>query len=105
LRFLVDNQLPPALARFIDRDLEAEAVHVSDVGLRDGSDSDVWDFASTNDFILISKDEDFVTLFSSSPSAGLLWVRFGNCRRAVLLDLFQQLWPRILDRLANAIDS
>jgi hypothetical protein len=39
VKFLVDNQLPPALARFISEDLGAKAVHVADVGLRDGTDA------------------------------------------------------------------
>lgn len=32
MKFLVDNQLPPALARFIDTDLGCEAKHVADCG-------------------------------------------------------------------------
>ena len=35
MKFLVDNQLPPALARFISDDLHVEALHVVDAGLRD----------------------------------------------------------------------
>jgi hypothetical protein len=72
VKFLVDNQLPPALARFISEDLGVEAQHVTDIGLRDGADVVVWNYASSNDLILISKDEDFVTLYSKTPSAKLL---------------------------------
>jgi predicted nuclease of predicted toxin-antitoxin system len=54
VKFLVDNQLPPALARFISEDLGVEAVHVADVGLRDAADADVWRHASENDVVLIS---------------------------------------------------
>lgn len=71
MKFLVDNQLPPALARFISEDLLVEALHVADIGLRDGTDADVWGYATQNDFLLISKDEDFVTLYSKTPSARL----------------------------------
>ena len=41
MRFLADNQLPPAPARFIDSELGAEGTHVTVVGLRDASDADV----------------------------------------------------------------
>ena len=34
--------------------------------------------------LLRSKDDDFVALYSQTPSASLLWVRLGNCRRAFL---------------------
>ncbi len=62
MNFLVDNQLPPALARFIQIEYNTKAVHVADVGLRDASDEEVWTYASTNDLVLISKDEDFASL-------------------------------------------
>ena len=99
MNFLVDNQLPPALARFIQSELQARAVHVIDVGLRDATDAEVWRYASANDLVLISKDEDFAQMILSRPTARLIWVRVGNCRRSFLLDLFQRLWPRISERL------
>jgi predicted nuclease of predicted toxin-antitoxin system len=89
------------LARFISEQLKTEALHVTDLGLRDAIDSDVWSYASVNDFVLISKDEDFVTLYSKTPSAGLLWVRLGNCRRAFLLKVFREQWQKILERFEN----
>lgn len=101
MKFFVDNQLPPALARLIQTELGAEATHVADIGLRDATDAELWSYASTNGSILISKDEDFVNMFLHKPTAGLLWVRVGNCRRAFLLDMFQRVWPRIIERLEN----
>jgi predicted nuclease of predicted toxin-antitoxin system len=82
VKFLVDNQLPPALARFISENLGVEAVHVTDIGLRNETDSDIWQYASEKGLVVISKDDDFVTLYSKAPAARLLWVRLGNCRRA-----------------------
>jgi len=35
------------------------------------------------------------------PTAKLIWVRVGNCRRVFLLDLFRHVWPRVIERLAN----
>ena len=96
MRFLVDNQLPPSLARFISQDLQAEALHVTEIGMRDSADAAVWSYAAENNFVVISKDDDFVTLYSQTPSASLLWVRIGNCRRAFLLNVFRDHWPRII---------
>jgi predicted nuclease of predicted toxin-antitoxin system len=101
VKFLVDNQLPPALARFIAEDLRVEALHVVDVGLRDGTDDEIWVYASENDFVLFSKDDDFVTLYSKTPSARLLWVRIGNCRRIYLLKVVGEQWHRILERFEH----
>ncbi len=72
MKFLVDNQLPPALARMIVTELNAEAAHVTDIGLRDAPDAALWTFAAQNDLILISKDEDFARLAMHDAKAGLL---------------------------------
>ena len=101
MKFIVDNQLPPALARLILTELGSEAIHVADVGLRDASDSQLWEYASANDAVLISKDEDFVAMYIARPTARLVWVRIGNCRRGFLLEAFRLAWPRICARLAN----
>lgn len=41
MSFLIDNQLPPALARFLQQDLGAEAAHVADLGLERASDQEI----------------------------------------------------------------
>jgi predicted nuclease of predicted toxin-antitoxin system len=99
LNFLVDNQLPPALARQIQGELGHHAAHVSDLGMRNASDVELWTYASEHDCVLISKDEDFTNMVLRTSGAGLIWVRVGNCRRAFLLNLFRDVWPRVLERL------
>ncbi len=101
MNFLIDNQLPPALARFIEAELKAKAMRVSDVELRDSSDAEVCRYASVNDLIIISKDEDFADMLLHRPTATLIWVRVGNCRRAYLLEVFERMWPRIVERLES----
>ena len=46
MRFLVDAQLPPSLARFRG-ELGEEATPCRDLGLRDADDDAVWQFASS----------------------------------------------------------
>jgi predicted nuclease of predicted toxin-antitoxin system len=99
VKFLVDNQLPPALARFLEAELGAEAQHVADLGLGVAADAELWNYASAHNAILISKDEDFATMILQKPTARLIWVRVGNCRKDFLLNLFRQAWPRIIERL------
>ena len=101
MRFLIDNQLPPALARLIQTEFGCEASHVADVGLREASDAAVWQYAMARQLVLVSKDEDFTHMVLNSPDAGLIWVRIGNCRRAFLLDLFRRLWPTVVERLES----
>jgi predicted nuclease of predicted toxin-antitoxin system len=99
VKFLVDNQLPPALARLIQFDLGAEAAHVADLGMRDASDDELWNYAAKTDSVLISKDEDFVRLVLNTEAGRLVWVRVGNCRRELLLDVFRRVWPWVIERL------
>jgi hypothetical protein len=58
MRFLVDAQLPPALARWLaSRGHEAE--HVGDCGLLSAADAAIWDHALRTGSVLVTKDEDF----------------------------------------------
>jgi predicted nuclease of predicted toxin-antitoxin system len=67
--------------------------------MRNASDAEVWSYASESRLILVSKDEEFANMVLQIPTAKLIWLRIGNCRQALLLDLFRQMWPRILERL------
>ncbi len=72
MKFIVDNQLPIALARFIVS-LGCECVHVSEVGLAEATDAQIWDYACRNERIVISKDDDFLYLAAKQPAeAGFL---------------------------------
>jgi predicted nuclease of predicted toxin-antitoxin system len=95
VKFLIDNQLPAALARLI-ASLGYDCAHVMEAGLAEASDLEIWRYACDNRRIVISKDADFLYLASQEPpTGGLIWVRLGNCRTPNLLAEFRRLWPRI----------
>jgi predicted nuclease of predicted toxin-antitoxin system len=80
-RFLVDAQLPPALARWLAA-AGREAEHVADVGLGDASDRTIWNYALAAGAVIISKDEDFSqrkALGDEGPA--IVWIRLRNTRR------------------------
>jgi predicted nuclease of predicted toxin-antitoxin system len=58
-RFLVDAQLPPALADRLSS-IGYYAEHVARVGLGGAGDNAIWAYAKQSGMILITKDEDFV---------------------------------------------
>ena len=95
MKFLVDNQLPGLLAQHI-RLLGHDCQHVLEAGLAEAPDSAIRDYAISNNYILISKDEDFV-FFAARPDSALklVWVRIGNCRTPALLACFDRFWPDI----------
>jgi predicted nuclease of predicted toxin-antitoxin system len=88
VKFLIDNQLPFALAKALVSKGHT-ASHVLDVGLESATDEEIWNYAEENSLVLITKDEDF-SRRASLPSASVqvVWVRRGNCRKAVLLSAF-----------------
>ncbi len=95
MRLLVDAQLPPALARWLEQQGHV-AEHVVDVGMMDATDRAIWTRAGATSAVLITKDEDFVTLLSARPNgASVVWVRVGNTSRRALLDWFARWWPEI----------
>ena len=87
LRFLVDAQLPPALARKI-ASFGYAAEHLLDLGLLAANDSEVWDYALANEAVIITKDEDFAIRASVSKSApAIVWVRIGKLRQCKITGL------------------
>jgi predicted nuclease of predicted toxin-antitoxin system len=101
VRFLVDNQLPHALARLLT-DLGHQAVHVLDIGLAQENDRAIWAYAAQNGFVIASKDADFADLAILDPHpVQIVWVRVRNCRKATLLESFKNALDTI-ERELNA---
>lgn len=86
--WLVDNQLPVALARFLEAQGQP-SLHVTDVGLEQALDRSLWDLAKSRSWVIVSKDEDFQDLaIRLGMPPQLVWVRLGNCRKDALLEAF-----------------
>jgi len=101
MRFLVDNQLPPSLARWL-RDRGHDAEHVFESGLHLFDDRALWSRALAEARIVVSKDEDFLYLANQPGDAGrFLGVRLGNCRNDALLEAF----AASFDTIVAAFDS
>jgi len=64
LRFLVDAQLPPALARQIGS-LGHEAEHVADSGRARATDTAIRAYAAETGAVIVTKDEDFAVHMGS----------------------------------------
>jgi predicted nuclease of predicted toxin-antitoxin system len=98
LRFLVDAQLPPALARYIEsRGHKAE--HVADLGLERAADSRIRATATDLGAVIITKDEDFGLHLLLHGGPSVVWVRVGNARRVDLLRRFETELPELIAAL------
>lgn len=96
MRFVVDAQLPPALARFL-ASCGHHAEHVADIGMRDASDTPIWQYALEHGSAIVTKDEDFAHRLSQGDTSApvIVWLRIGNTSRRAFLTWFGALLPQI----------
>ena len=96
MNFLVDNQLPEALCSFF-KGRGHRCDHVAGLSLDETSDMEIWNYAADGNWIVVSKDEDFLHLANRQGDTGrLLWVRIGNCRKQTLLQAFDNQMPEVV---------
>ena len=99
MRWIIDAQLPPALARLLQQ-RGHEAEHLEDAGLRHADDAAIWQHALARGAIILTKDEDFPIRASVSRSApAIVWLRIGNTSRRALLAWLEPRLPAIESRL------
>ena len=88
MRFLVDQQLPPALTEWL-RARGHEAEHVRNVGLRLASRCTGWRR-------LVTKDKDFAARRSRDTiGPTIIWLRIGNSTTPHLKVWLEEAWPGI----------
>jgi len=58
-------------------------MHVSDCGLNDSEDLDIWDYAKSNNYSIVTFDSDFydISLIMGHPPK-ISWIRTGNLTTA-----------------------
>ena len=101
MRFVVDNQLPRALARWLSAQGH-DAVHVLDVGMAQTPDADICAFAAEESRIVVSKDEDFLGLvLRPGVTVQLVWIRMPNCTNAELLTAIDRALTKTISLLES----
>lgn len=101
MRFLVDAQLPPALARWLGEQ-GLSAASAREAGLRDSDDGSIWNFAATGGWTVVTKDEDFVDRCLGNPaSPAIVWLRIGNCTNRILFAWLSPMLPEIVRQLES----
>jgi predicted nuclease of predicted toxin-antitoxin system len=99
MKFLIDAQLPPGLVRWFEA-RGFEAAHVFELGLGAASDTEISALAESGGYVLVSKDEDFLTLRLPDRFA-FLWLRCGNTANRVLSVWMDERWERVAGLLAG----
>jgi predicted nuclease of predicted toxin-antitoxin system len=99
VRFVIDAQLPPALKRVFSA-AGHESVHVSELGLVQAPDREIWHRTAGMNAVLVTKDEDFIMMRAlDALGPPVVWVRLGNAKKQKLLIRFETVLPRIVAAL------
>lgn len=87
---ILDAQLPPALAVWITETFEIPCFSAQFLNLRHAEDEEIFAFSKTKDAIVITKDEDFVSLLSrlGSPPK-IIWLTCGNTSKSRLKEILE----------------
>ena len=101
MKFIVDAQLPPALAHWL-REQGHQAEHVAEVGLGEAEDSPIWQYALEQNACVLTKDEDFAGRVQHSRQAPVIvWLRIGNCFNRALREWFFPLLPDVVREIES----
>lgn len=102
MKFLIDAQLPILLKEvLISKGFQA--IHVLDLPDKDlTTDNYICKFANENDYIVITKDVDFLDSFILKQSPlKLFLITTGNIKNKQLLDLIRKHLPRITEEFKS----
>jgi predicted nuclease of predicted toxin-antitoxin system len=98
MRFLVDDQLPVALARWLAA-RGHDASHVFDIGLTGATDRVIWETVRRQGAVMVTKDADFINLQRQLPGPAIVWLTLGNCSKATLLFVMEKGWAELFAAL------
>ena len=79
MKLLFDQNLSPRLPHFL-ADLYPNSADIRGLGMREVTDTEIWNYAKAHGFVIVSKDSDFQArslLYRASPK--FIWLRVGNC--------------------------
>jgi predicted nuclease of predicted toxin-antitoxin system len=93
----LDNQLPPALARWVRATFSIDCVPIRDLNFQRASDLAIFQAARDVQAVVMTKDGDFVTLLDQyGPPPHVIWVTCGNTSNVRMRRLIEAAWPTIL---------
>jgi len=91
-RFLIDVNLPYWFALWNNSDY----VHLRDID-ETWSDDKVWDYASANNLVIITKDADFsIKLLYYGPPPKVIHIRFGNLKIKAFHERITAIWDEVV---------
>ena len=105
MKLLFDQNISHRLAHVL-ADVYPDCIHVRDIGLNAASDTEIWEYAKRNGYMIVSKDSDFhQRSFLLGYPPKVVWIRRGNCStkavEQILRDHLQDLQAFEADNVAT----
>lgn len=99
MKFLIDAQLPTALADWI-AGIGHHADHVAQLGLLTAPDDVIWTAAIRAGAVIVTKDHDFVEWVTTRhPAPPVVWIRIGNTANSTLIARLAVVWEKVVQNL------
>jgi len=105
LKLLFDQNISPRIVKHLASTFQ-DSKQVRLVGLEDASDDDIFEYAKTNGFCVVTFDSDFIdlnTLRGIPPK--IIWLRTGNLTTKSIAGLLAQHVETIVDFLGSEEDE
>jgi len=86
-KLLFDQNISSRIVRKLKNEF-VNSKHVSNCGLNDTEDPDIWEYAKKNKFTIVTFDSDFyeISLIKGSPPK-IIWISSGNSPTNLLAKL------------------
>jgi predicted nuclease of predicted toxin-antitoxin system len=101
MRLLFDQNISFRITKKLI-DLFPDCKHVSDCGLMDSTDSEIWDYASRHGYTIVTFDADFydISVINGHPPK-IIWIRSGNLTTNNIVQLLMRHNDSIKDFLTS----
>jgi predicted nuclease of predicted toxin-antitoxin system len=105
MKLLLDENLSPRLPALLAH-LYPGSSQVDKAGLRGARDAAVWEYAKTNGYVLVSKDNDFrQRSFQYGAPPKVVWLNVGNAGTEPILRLLRESRDEIERFVASSEES
>ena len=97
MKLLLDQNVSPKLVGAL-ADLFPDSAHVQSLGLECSSDEEIWEYALSHGFAIVTKDEDYndlSTLRGFPPK--VIWLQLGNCKTFRIEEILRSYHSRIIE--------
>jgi len=87
MRFLFDQNISHRILKLIPEKY-SDSTTVKKEGLINETDREIWEYARSNDYIIVTQDSDFNdlnSLYGFPPK--ILWIRTGNLKTESIVDI------------------